>query len=185
MSLTLAMMLLGGTDFGLDPAWKPVADPLAPARAGKIQCLDPDPAARTCRGMAWFDLRGDGSVVARQIIIFNNLPAYAAEARFRVKREGAALCGTLSDAEMASHRVVSSRAPCAPARDDRIVILFREEMLATLWNRKLCSYHYERAGDDLQQEVGTVDGVFAGELMSLYSWIDPKAGWRLKAPPQG
>jgi hypothetical protein len=37
----------------------------------------------------------------------------------------------------------------------------------------------------VEQGVGTVDGQLAGELMSLYSWIDPKAGWRLKAPPQG
>lgn len=185
MSFAFALMLFAAPDFGLDPAWQPVADPLAPARAGKVQCLDPDPAARSCRGMAWFDLRPDGSVEARQIIIFPNMPAYAAEARFRLRREGAALCGVLSETEMASHRVVHSRAPFAPARDDRIIILFREAMVGALWNRKLCSHHYARTGDDLMQEVGTIDGQFAGELMSLYIWVDPKAGWRLKAPPPG
>lgn len=51
MSLTALWLLLSGTAFDLDPAWKPVADPLAPARAGKIQCHEPDPAARTCRIM--------------------------------------------------------------------------------------------------------------------------------------
>jgi hypothetical protein len=182
MPFAFALMLLAGTDFGLDPAWKPVADPLAAARAGQVQCLDPDPAARTCRGMAWFDVRADGGVQVRQITILANMPAMAAEVRFPLKREGAALCGMMTEAHIANHRIVSSRAPFAPVRDEQLYLVYREALVATLLNRKLCSYHYTRDGDALGQEVGTIDGQFAGELMSLYSWIDPKAGWRLKAP---
>lgn len=185
MSLTLAMMLLGGTDFGLDPAWKPVADPLAPARAGKIQCHDPDPAARTCRMMTWLDAGSDGVVAVRQLTALSNGPAYAAEARFRVRSEGAALCGTIDDNYMAGFRIVSSRAPYAPVNDKRLTLLYREALVATVWERKVCSYEFRRADDEMRQEIGTIDGAFAGELMSQYLWIDPKAGWRLKAPPQG
>ncbi|WP_156377601.1 hypothetical protein [Sphingopyxis sp. Root1497] len=182
MAFAFALMLLAGADFGLDPAWKPVADPLAPARAGKIQCHDPDPAARTCRLMTWFDTRADGGVAVRQLTALANAPTLAAEARFRLTREGDALCGVVDDAYMAGFRIVSSRAPHAPVNDKRLILLYRDALVATLWKRKTCAYEYARADDPMQQEVGTVDGEFAGELMSQYLWIDPGAGWRLKAP---
>lgn len=185
MSLTLAMMLLGGTDFGLDPAWKPLADPIAGAAGGKIQCTEPDPAARTCRGMTWYSSRADGRVDVRQVSVLDNMPAYAAELRFSLDREGAALCTTIDDGYKAGFRVVSSRAPYAPINDRRIYLLFREALIEAMAGREVCGYAFARAGDPVEQGVGTVDGQLAGELMSLYSWIDPKAGWRLKAPPQG
>lgn len=182
MSFAFALMLFAGADFGLDPAWKPVADPLAPARAGKIQCHDPDPAARACRIMTWFEPRADGGVAVRQLTVLPNAPTLAAEARFRVTREGDGLCGTVDDSYMASFRIVGSRAPYAPVNDKRLSLLYREALVETMWKRKICSYEFSRADDAMQQEIGTVDGQFAGELMSQYLWIDPGAGWRLRAP---
>lgn len=182
MSFAFALLLLAAPDFGLDPAWKPVADPLAPARAGQIQCHDPDPAARSCRVMTWFDAGVDGKVAVRQLTALPNAPAFAAEARFKLVREGAALCGTVDDAYMAGFRIVGSRAPHAPVNDKRLMLLYRQGLVEALWHRKTCAYAFARANDAMQQEVGTVDGQFAGELMGQYMWIDPKAGWRLRAP---
>ena len=185
MPLAFALILLAGTDFGLDPAWKPLADPLAAARVGKIQCHDPDPAARTCRVMTWLDARPDGAVAVRQLTALPSSLAYAAEAKFRVTREGAALCGTVDDAYMAGFRIVASRAPYAPVNDKRLMLLYRQGLVETLWHRKICSRGFARDDDPVEQEIGTVDGEFAGELMSRYMWIDPGAGWRLKAPSPG
>jgi hypothetical protein len=47
MSLLALLLLVPGTGFDIDPAYKPVRDQLADARAGEIQCHDPDTAART------------------------------------------------------------------------------------------------------------------------------------------
>lgn len=183
MSIAFALMLLPGTGFDIDPAYKPVRDQLAPARAGQIQCHEPDTAARTCRIMTWLSEGGDGRVQVRQLTALSDSPALAAELRMAATREGDALCGVVNEAYMAGFRIVSSRAPHAPIGDKRYTILYRDALVETLWNRKTCAYAYARPGDAMQLEVGTVDGAFAGEMMSQYIWISPGAGYRLKARP--
>lgn len=184
MSMLAALLLLSGPNFDLDPAYKPVGDPLAEARAGRIQCHDPDIAARTCRIMTWFSEGAGNKVQVRQLTALSDSPALAAELRMAATREGAGLCGVVGDAYMAGFRIVSSRAPHAPIADKRYSILYRDALVSTLWNRKTCSYGYAKPDDPLQLEVGTVDGQFAGEMMSNYIWIGAGAGYRLKARPQ-
>lgn len=181
MTFIAALLLMSGTAFDLDPAWKPVADPLAPARAGKFQCHEPDTAARTCRIMTWFGERADGRVQVWQLTALSDSPALAAELKMALTREGAGFCGVVDDAYMAGFRIVSSRAPHAVFNDKRYSILYRQAMIDALWNRKACAYAFARADDARLMEVGTVDGEFAGELMSSYIWIDAGAGYRLKA----
>lgn len=184
MSLTVALLLLSGASFDIDPAYKPVRDQLAEARGGKVQCHDPDTAARTCRIMTWLSEGAGGRVQVRQLTALSDSPSLAAELRMTATREGEALCGVVNDAYMAGFRIVSGRAPYAPADAGRYAILYRNELVATLWNRKTCAYAYARPDDPLQLEVGTVDGEFAGEMMSNYIWIGANAGYRLKARPR-
>ncbi|MBK6412752.1 hypothetical protein [Sphingopyxis sp.] len=183
MSIAFALMLMSGTTFDLDPAYKPVRDQLAPARAGQIQCHEPDTAARTCRIMTWLSAGVDGRVQVRQLTALSDSPALAAELRMTVTREGDAICGVVNDAYMAGFRIVGSRAPHAPISDKRYTILYRDTLVGALWNRKTCAYAYARPDNAMQIEVGTVDGEFAGEMMSQYIWISPGAGYRLKARP--
>lgn len=185
MSLTALWLLLSGTAFDLDPAWKPVADPLAPARAGKIQCHEPDPAARTCRIMTWYEVRADGRARSRSISAINDEMGIAAEARMDLTPEGGGMCGTVDDAYMASYRLVRNRAPFAAVDNKQLTILYREGLLAALWNRKHCAFNFARDADDIGLDVSTVDGQFAGEMMGQFSWVDPKAGYRLKASTPG
>lgn len=183
MSIAFALMLLSGTGFDIDPAYQPVRDQLAPARAGQIQCHEPDTIARTCRIMTWLSASADSWVRVRQLTALSDSPALAAELRMAATREGDALCGVVNEAYMAGFRIVSSRAPHAPIDDKRYAILYRDALVAALWNRKTCAFAYARPGDAMQLEVGTVDGAFAGEMMSQYIWIAPDAGYRLKARP--
>ena len=184
MSLMAALLLVSGTSFDIDPAYKPVKDQLADARAGKIQCHDPDTAERTCRIMTWLSEGTGGRVQVRQLTALSDSPSLAAELRMAATREGAGLCGVVNDAYMAGFRIVSGRAPYAPADAQRYAILYRDALVATLWNRKTCAYAYARPDDPLHLEVGTVDGEFAGEMMSNYIWIGANAGYRLKARPR-
>ena len=181
MSLLAALLLISGTTFDIDPAYKPVRDQLAPARAGQIQCHDPDPAARTCRIMTWLSEGAGGRVQVRQLTALSDSPSLAAELRMAATREGDGLCGVVDEAYMAGFRIVGGRAPYAPANDKRYAILYRDALVATLWKRKTCAFGYARPDDATQLEVGTVDGEFAGEMMSQYIWISPGAGYRLKA----
>jgi hypothetical protein len=181
MSILAMLLLVPGASFDIDPAYKPVLDQFAEARAGKIQCHDPDTAERTCRIMTWLSEGSGGRVQVRQLTALSDSPSLAAELRMAATREGAALCGVVNDAYMAGFRIVSGRAPHAPADAKRYAILYRDALIATLWNRKTCAYAYARPGDAVQLEVGTVDGEFAGEMMSNYIWVSANAGYRLKA----
>jgi len=181
MSMLAMLLLVPGASFDIDPAYKPVRDPLADARAGRIQCHDPDTAERTCRIMTWLSEAPGGPVQVRQLTALSDNPSLAAESRMAATHEGEGLCGVVNDAYTAGFRIVSGRAPHAPADAKRYAILYRDALVATLWNRKTCAYAYARLGDAVQLEVGTVDGEFAGEMMSNYIWISPDAGYRLKA----
>jgi hypothetical protein len=181
MSLLAALLLISGTTVDIDPAYKPVRDPLAAAKTGQIQCHDPDPDARTCRIMTWLREGTGGRVQVRQLTALSDSPSLAAELRMAATREGGGLCGVVDEAYMAGFRIVSGRAPYAPANDKRYAILYRDALVATLWNRKTCAFAYARPDEAMQLEVGTVDGEFAGEMMSQYIWINPGAGYRLKA----
>lgn len=183
MTLIAALLLMSGTTFDIDPAYRPVKDQLAPARAGKVQCHEPDTLARTCRILTWFSEGANGRVQIRQLTAVSDSPALAAELRFGLTRDGPAFCAVVDETYMKGFRLVSSRAPHAVFNDKRYYILYREAMIDALWGRKTCAYAFEKPGEAMQMEVGTVDGEFAGELMSSYIWIDPGAGWRLKARP--
>lgn len=184
MPLLAALLLVSGATFDIDPAYKPVKDQLAEARAGKFQCHDPDTAARTCRIMTWLSEGAGGKVHVRQLTALSDSPSLAAELRMTATRKADALCGVVNDAYMAGFRIVSGRAPYPAADAGRYAILYRNELVATLWNRKTCAYSYAKPDDPLYLEVGTVDGEFAGEMMSNYIWIGANAGYRLKARPQ-
>lgn len=181
MPLAAALLLLSGSAFDLDPMWKPVADPLAPARAGKVQCHEPDPGARTCRIMTWYSVRADGVAEMRSVTALSNEMGLAAEARMTLRPERGGLCGVVDATHMASYRIVQMRAPHAVVKNDRLFIRYRDEMIAALWGRKHCAFNFARAGDDIRLDVSTVDGQFAGELMAEFLWVSPGAGWRLKA----
>ncbi len=185
MSFAAALLLLSGSAFDLDPMWKPLADPLAPARAGKIQCHEPDLEARTCRIMTWYSVRADGAAQMRSVTALSNEMGLAAEARMELRPEGGGMCGIVNDTHMASYRIVQLRAPHAAVKNDRLFIRYREELIAALWNRKHCAFNFSRADDDMRLDVSTVDGQFAGEMMAQFVWVSPGAGWRLKASTAG
>lgn len=185
MSFAAALLLLSGSAFDLDPMWKPVADPLAPARAGKVQCHEPDPEARTCRIMTWYSVQADGRAQMRSVSALSDEMALAVEARMTLRPEKGGMCGTVNDAHMASYRIVQMRAPHAPVKNDRLFIRYREELVGALWNRTHCAFNFARAADDMRLDVSTVDGEFAGEMMAQFLWVAPGAGWRLKASAAG
>lgn len=186
MSFAFALLLLSGADFGLDPAWKLSADPMAPARAGRIQCHYPDPAARSCAVMTWYDVRPDGSARTRSITALSDELRLAAEARMEIRPGGSGgMCGVIDDDHLATYRIVQNRAPFAPVDNKQLYLLYREALIEALWNRTHCALNYSRADSAMQLDVSTVDGQFAGEMMAEFIWVDPKAGWRLKARPPG
>lgn len=180
MSVLLAF-LLSGTTVELDPAWQKIADPKSLLVSGKIQCLDPDPIQRTCRGMTWISAGPDGSVNFRSIEAFSNQHGLAFQLHGKLSWQGDAVCFELERDMLNSARLVKLSAPHARVTDPRYFIMVKEAGLDAFFNRTICGHAYRHRDTGDLLSVGTVDGEFAGELMQAFAMIDAKAGYRLLA----
>ena len=176
MSILAAMLLVSGASVELDPSWKLQGDPYGPSRSGKLYCTQPDHAARTCKAISTFQIKADGNahVVSRTGI--SQRLKVAAEQRNDLFAEGESYCAVFRQADIANIHLVQDRAPYAPLARKDIYLTLRNDMIATLLNHKVCAQYYLNA-DGEGMQVGMIDGEFAGELMSSYSWIDAKSGY--------
>src|SRR5690606_11075275 len=153
------------------PAPAQVADPLAPARAGRLQCHLPDAARRTCAGLAGYRFAADGTIVnwyealadaETMMIVRDEQPA--------VVRDGA-VCSRLSDFR---HAVVTvGGEPAHPALD-----AVRRERLAAR-SAELGTESCGRCapqGDDWRVEAA-IDGRRRPELDQTMIWVSPQDGY--------
>jgi hypothetical protein len=180
MSVLLAF-LLSGTTVELDPAWQKMADPKSLLVSGKIQCSEPDPVQRTCRGMAWFGAAPDGSMNFRSIEAISNQHGLAIQAHGKLSWQGDAVCYNIERDTLNSARLVKLSAPHARITDPRYFVIVKEAGLDALFNRTICGHAYRHRDTGDLLSVGTIDGEFAGELMHGFAMIDAKAGYRLRA----
>jgi hypothetical protein len=178
----LAAILLSGTTVELDPAWKVVADPLAPVREGKIQCTTPDPARKTCSGFTWASILPDGRLRERTVHTLGNSPVYATESVTVSTLENGQFCARITMDDINNARIVRASAPHAAVNDRNLYIIFKQGMVDALLGKKYCAQVYRNSDTGDWMSVGTLDGEFAGELMILFSWISPGDGYRLKPP---
>lgn len=172
MLLPILMLLAGGQSGG---------DPLAPARAGKVQCYSPNVEKRTCGAIAAYTLRPDGKWDNKARVLVAPVPVVVLEAVTVVDVEGEAICGPLArkDLEAAS---VSADGVAMPHEDARIVI---EQVAAAfagmgMLDVRSCTI-YRPDGDGLRTE-DTIDGKPRPDLKQHVIWIDADEAYSLGMP---
>jgi hypothetical protein len=180
MSLLFAL-LLSGTTVELDPAWQPVAEPKKLLSSGKIQCLEPDVARRTCLSMSWLSNLPSGETRFRTVYALSNQHGLAVQTKGTMQWEGEKTCLVLDAAALEPSFLVKLAAPHNRITDPRYFLYFKEQGIQALVNRTICGriYHHRDTGAYLN--IGTVDGEFAGEMMYNFSFIDAQSGYRLRA----
>jgi hypothetical protein len=179
MSL-FAAILLSSTTVEIDPAWKRVDAPLAQVGAGKIQCIDPDETRRTCAAFIWHSVQPDRRIRVRSVSALANTSAYATESVSYVTYEDGQYCQHVSMADIDALRLVRASAPYTVINDSRLTLQLRQGMVDAIAGKKICEETLRHAETGAWMSVGTIDGEFAGELMSLFSWISASDGYRLK-----
>jgi hypothetical protein len=152
------------------------ADPLAPARAGKIECIGPNTEKKTCIGTAVYRPHADGSFDATVTAVVAPAPLITMETRTSGKAENGALCGVIhkSDYEAATFRIGGEPAPDAMATAIRGQVV---GAVASLDGKTGCS-KTRPDGDMLAVDV-TVDGVARPELGQKAIWVAPADGYKL------
>lgn len=181
MSLLAAMLFLSGTSVELDPAWEPMADPKTLLSSGKIQCLEPDVARRTCLSMSWINNMPSGEARYRTVYALSNQHGLAVQTTGTMRWEGSKACLVLDVAALEPSFLVKLAAPHARVTDPRFFLYFKEQGVQALINRTICGDTYRHRDTGAYLSVGTVDGEFAGELMYNFAFIDAKSGYRLRA----
>jgi hypothetical protein len=170
MLLTLMMLLAAGQG---------AADPLAPARAGKMQCVAPNKEKKTCLAIGSFTVRPDGSYDSVVTVMINPVPAITMETRSTGKVENGAVCGTVRKEDYAAAKLTLDGAPM----DEAMAAGVRTQVaaaVASMDGKYGCS-HDKPDGDMFVAEV-TLDGVARPELTQKFIWIGADDGYKLGMP---
>ena len=85
---------------GISPA-RAADDPWAAARAGKIECTDPDFDKKTCSGMGTYTFNNDGSATTIERGYFDPWPDLLVYSAIRVTFEGSRSCHILTTEDIA------------------------------------------------------------------------------------
>lgn len=150
-------------------ALQTAADPLAPARAGGLQCQQPDPARRTCMALAAYAFAADGTVVNHAEVYVGEGLTMAAATPVVVR--GDAVCTGLPDPAGA----VFSKGgrPLADAEQAALRSQMAEGY-AGLAGIEFCT-RYRPDGDGFVTEVSAGESVLP--LTTRVIWVDPADGW--------
>jgi hypothetical protein len=149
-----------------------VADPLAPARVGDLQCYGADPVRRTCRAMAGYTFGAGGQILNQAEVVLQASPVVTMKTVSPVTVRDGAVCGPLSGVDKAQISVRGRRMAEEDAAPVRAQLL---ESMAPMLGKEVCTT-YRRSGDWWIAEV-TMDGVAQREMNDTLLWVPASAGY--------
>jgi hypothetical protein len=173
--LTLALALLAQAH----AAPQATPDPLAPARAGKVQCIGPSREKKTCLGMASFKPGAGNTFESTVAVLVSPNPLIVMETHAKGTVEGGGICNIIRAEDYAASTFTLNGAPM----DESTAATIRPQVAATIApmaGKKGCSR--ERPdGDVLVSEV-TIDGVARPDMTQKVIWVSPTDGYTLGMP---
>ncbi len=165
----LVALLVGTTPLQADV----VNDPLAPAKAGRIRCIDPDRTARTCGTIVRYTLRGDGAFDALVTGVVNRDPLIVLEySTFGQVRDGL-VCSRIRPADFNTGKLTSNGTALSPALETNTRLKLMEA-LQPLAGHERC---YRDAGAGELTVNVTIDGLLRPEMSQTAIWVLPEDGF--------
>lgn len=151
-----------------------IADPLAPAREGQLQCHSPDVARKTCAALAGYTFPKEGLILNQAETLLNPSPAIIMRVESPVQVRGGAICGDMSGVEGATFTIEGQ-----PAEESTTALLRGQvETAFAQIGREGCTT-YTPQGDGLLAEV-TVDGKSRPDLNQPVIWVSPADGYSIR-----
>ena len=166
--LTLSLLLLSAA-----------TDPLAPARAGQVQCYDPVPAQKLCRAIGSYDFAADGTISNLAVTRIQDTPAIVMFARSPVLLKDDKECSAGALKETDIEKIEVDGQPL----DAATLSIARGQIIASLpdfmtTGEALCSAYSANADGTMSATVD-VGGVAHPELTATVRWVDPAEGWKV------
>lgn len=152
----------------------PATDPLAPARAGQLQCYSPDTAKKTCNSLAGYTDNGDGTFTNTVTVLLSSQPAITLSNATMVRVIDGAVCGTISQRDIAAG-TVSVDGQVLPSEQAQFVLAAVSNALDKVIDHEICTT-YEPVGEGLVAH-GSLDGVARSDLDQPIIWVAPSDGY--------
>lgn len=165
LALTLALAV---------PAPIEAADPLAPARDGKLQCHTPDKARKTCSALAGYTFAADGTIANQAEVMLNPSPLIIMRDEAPVVVRDAAVCGPMVGFEDAVFTIDGQPADPATAGMIRAQVTAAFSQLGT----EGCT-RYSPQGEGWLAEV-SIDGQPRAEFNQPVIWVSPSEGYTVQ-----
>jgi hypothetical protein len=150
----------------------PLADPVAPASQGRVQCHAPDRARKTCRSIGSYVRTADGTVNNTAVVLIQARPAVVMTSTAPVTIKDGAICGRLSSADAQTFAVDGRAASPDVAAALREAVAKAYSPLA---DREICT-SYVPDGEGLKSRV-YVDGARRPDFDMQVLWVDPAEGF--------
>ncbi len=162
------------------PAPQPVADMLAPARAGAVQCFSPNLTNKTCRSIVGYRFGAGGAIFSDAQVIMQVSPTVVMRATTQMVQRQTRLCGeaTPADIDAAQFTVGGTPATDAQAQDLRTKT---KTHLAARGHSELCAeFVPETGGFEVR---AFADGARQPGFDDHVVWIRPDAGFTINETP--
>ena len=170
----IAALLLAGLLAGQTTPELPPADPLAPAKQGKLRCIAPNATRLTCQTIIRYRVEDDGSFDATVTGIVSGDPTLLLRYKTFGRVEEGGVCVMIRVGDFQNGMLLSSGRPLAP-NADRAARLQVLDAVQTMQGQKRC--YKDRTEDGVTRAVVTLDGVARPALTQTVAWVTPAQGY--------
>lgn len=176
----MLVRLVGGAALVLGlmaaPASAQDGDVLAPARAGQLQCFEPNVAAKTCQSLGSFTFHANGAIDNGAEILLMPSPVIVMRASGPVTVENNAICGPLRAEDIANATFTVNGAPASAEEAAQIRGAMQQQLAPMIGVQNCLSIAPE--GDAFRAN-STIAGTPRPELSQRMLWVGANDGWRV------
>ncbi len=152
------------------------ADPLAPARAGLLQCYTPHPERKTCRALASYVFNKDGSIVNPAATLISPEPLVVMKTHDPVTIKAGAVCGQIHRASIQGAAFDVDGQPASAGQAETL----RNQVTAAytkIFDKEICTT-YTLKGSAYQAST-TVGGEPSADATDAVIWVKPGDGYKV------
>jgi len=149
------------------------ADPLAHARAGMVQCVMPNDAAKTCMGLTTYKINADGSFETTTTLLIAPTPLITLTVTSPGTVKDGALCGPVRKADFEAGTILMD----GQAANEAMASAVRSQIVGALAPMD------GKMGCGTEAADGTVtvtlDGVAHPEMTQKTKWVNASDGYKV------
>jgi hypothetical protein len=150
--------------------------PLQPASEGKLQCYSPNTERRTCRSLAGYELKPDGTIANSATVLLASEPVVVMATVSQVTIKNGQVCGLVRREDVQNASFAIGGAPASPEQTSALRDRLTTAM-ASLFGVEACTTYETAAGTMTAQAY--IGGVRRPEADQTVIWVSPSDGYKV------